>query len=392
MIDIYTGGGVYPLAIRTLTGLEDVLAAELRALGARKVKVGRRLVNAEGDKTLLYRANYHLRTAIRVLLPLSSFRAQDEKDLYQAVMAIDWRKWLQKDSTLAVNAIVQSSNLTHSLFVEQHTKDAIVDQFRHRYGQRPSVDLNNPDLRISIYINKNEGILYLDSSGDSLHKRGYRSGTHAAPLNEVLAAGIIGLSGWAADTTRPFVDGMCGSGTFLIEAGMLARNLAPGSFGREYGFMHWPDFDSDRLEQIRAKAAADTAASTTICTICGTEVNKKTLAIAKKNVENAGLSEHIQIRKRAFEDTPPPPEAGTLIMNPPYGERLEIADIEAKYKLIGDTLKQHYAGYTAWVFTGNREAAKRIGLRPTRRVPLYNGKIDCRLLKFDMYAGSRREK
>ncbi len=371
----------------TLFGLENILAEELKELGAQKIQVEKKTVSFFGDQHLLYKANLHCRTAIRILQPLAKFTIRQESDLYKQVQKIDWEKYLDSEGSLAIDSVIRSSIFTHSLYVAQKVKDAIVDQFRERFGQRPSVDLAKPDLKIHLYMNQNETTLSLDSSGDSLHKRGYRIITTTVPLNEVLAAGIIQLANWKGETN--FIDPMCGSGTFLIEAALIAINRIPGYYRKHYGFMTWKDFSPELYEKIKKEASAQEKKELEI-EITGSDTNKKASQIARQNIQNAQLDKMITVEHVPFEERTPPPAPGTLIMNPPYGERQVVEqDLEEKYKRIGDTMKQKYAGYTAYIFTGNRQAAKRVGLKPSRKIELFNGPIDCRLLKYEMYKGKR---
>lgn len=373
----------------TLSGLEELLAEELRGLGAKKIVSQKRLVSFEGNQELLYRANLWCRTAIRILKPIDTFSAYSEKELYTEVQKINWMRFIEARNSIAVDVILTHSTFQHSLYVAQLTKDAIVDQFRSHTGERPSVDLKSPDLRVVLYINKNKVNVSVDTSGQSLHKRGYRSQTHTVPLNEVLAAGIVLLSKW--DRSSAFVDGMCGSGTILIEAAMIALDIAPGFFRKNFGFMNWKDYDKELFAKLLAEAKRRRR-STKSLSLMGCEVNKKTCGIARDNIENAGLSKFIRVFNKPFEFFEPRCSRGTLVMNPPYNSRQKISDdLGEKYKMIGDTLKKNYAGFHAYIFTGNLDAAKKIGLRTSRRIPLHNGSIDCRLLYFEMYSGSKEE-
>ncbi|WP_439882223.1 THUMP domain-containing class I SAM-dependent RNA methyltransferase [Pontibacter sp. MBLB2868] len=373
----------------TLAGLEEVLAEELRALDMEFVKVGNRVVSCSGNLRQLYEANLWCRTAIRILKPIRNFKARDEKDLYAQVQKTDWSEYFGLDQTFAIDAVVSHSTFEHSLFVAQLTKDAIVDQFRKATGERPSVDRIRPHIRLNLHMHENMVTLSLDSSGDSLHRRGYRLQTNVAPLNEVLAAGIIGLTGW--DKTSSFVDPMCGSGTFLIEAAMMAQNIAPGLYRRDpFGFENWKDYDAGLLEMIWKTAEAKAVLDKPLAQIIGYDIDADYVEAALNNIENAGLDQLIKVEKADFFETQAPAAQGVLVMNPPYNERIQSDDINLLYKNIGDTLKNNYQGFDAFVFTGNLEAAKSIGLRTSRRIPLYNGAIDCRLLKYELYRGSRR--
>lgn len=374
----------FPIHIRTVTGLEGLLAEEVSALGAKQIEAGNRGVTCLGDLEVLYKANIWCRTAIRVLRPLTSFPAKDEKALYKGIQSIDWSRWMSALGTIAVDANVSSSFTTHSLFVAQLAKDAVVDQFREKSGNRPSVDLENPDLRIVISLFQNTAQVSLDSSGESLHKRGYRLKTGEAPISEVLAAGILKLSGW--DQKSPLLDPMTGSGTFCIEAALLARNIAPGLLRRHYGFHNWPDFDGALFQRL-LNEAADSVLGDIQVPIIGLEIDDAVAEIARQNVENAGLTDIIRIERADFFNWNGLPETkGTVVLNPPYDERLGVDNVAELYQRIGDRLKQAYSGWTAFVLSGNLEAVKYIGLRSSQRVPLFNGPIETRLLKFELHA------
>ncbi|WP_114783257.1 THUMP domain-containing class I SAM-dependent RNA methyltransferase [Botryobacter ruber] len=382
--------GNFNIIATTLSGLEEVLAAELEALDMEYIKPGNRVVTCSGNLRQLYEANMWCRTAIRILKPIRNFKARDEKDLYQQVQKTNWSEYLDLEQTFAIDAVVSHSTFEHSLFVAQLTKDAIVDQFRKATGQRPSVDRIRPDIRLNLHMHENMVTLSLDSSGDSLHRRGYRLQTNVAPLNEVLAAGIIGLSGW--DRKSTFIDPMCGSGTFMIEAALMAQNIAPGLFRRDpFAFENWKDYDEPLFEMVWKTAEAKER-TTPQAQIIGYDIDPDYVEATRTNIANAGLEKIIRIEEADFFKTEAPAESGVLVMNPPYNERIVTEDINDLYKQIGDTLKTNYQGFNAFVFTGNLDAAKSIGLRASRRIPLYNGAIECRLLKYELYKGSRREK
>ena len=372
----------FPMLAKTVAGMEHILADELRALGAAEVAPGRRLVNFSGDKRLLYKANLWCRTAIRILKPIAAFEAANEQDLYRGVQATDWAEWLEPDGTLAIDPIVHSSFLTHSLYAAQLTKDAIVDQFRDRFNVRPSVDRDDPDLRINLHINQNQVSLHADASGDSLHKRGYRTGQTEAPISEVLAAGILALTGW--DRASALVDFMCGSGTFPIEAALAARNIAPGLIRKEYGYMWWRDYDEALHQQLLAEAKAAVKEHVPF-PILGGDLDETAIEMAKANAKKAGVAEDIRFEVANFGELPPPAETGTLVANPPYDERLKASRMGLVYQRIGEVLKANWRGYNAFIFTGNLEAAKEIGLKPERKTFLKNGPIECQLLAFRLW-------
>ena len=369
-------------------GLEPILARELRNLGAARVKEGIRNVTFEGDNGFMYKANMALRTAIRILKPYKTFKVRDEHDLYNQIQKIHWEEFLFTDKTFAVNSTVSSPNFTHSHYVSLKTKDAIVDYFRDRYNDRPSIDLKHPDLYINIHIQNDNCTVSFDSSGDSLHKRGYRDRTNIAPINESLAAGLILLSGY--DGTQNLIDPMCGSGTILIEAAMIAVNFPPNLNRKEFAFEKWNDFDDDLFEKIQDSLIAkirDTSAQ-----IIGYDKAPSAVMKAQDNIKNADLSEFITVEKQDFFTSSLPFESGkTLVLfNPPYGERLQV-DIPVFYGKIGDTLKQGYSGVDAWLITSDfQNGLKKVGLRTSKKIQLYNGALECRFVKYEMYRGSKK--
>ncbi|GAB2538515.1 THUMP domain-containing class I SAM-dependent RNA methyltransferase [Rufibacter soli] len=381
----------FNMTATTMAGLEEVLAQELTDLGAKYVKVGVRAVTFSGNQYLLYQANLWCRTAIRILKPFAQFKTRDEKELYLKVREQDWSQFMGVNDTFAINAVVSRSTFEHSLYVSQLTKDAIVDQFRDATGQRPSIDVATPDIRINLHMHENIVSLALDSSGDSLHRRGYRQQTNVAPLNEVLAAGILLLSGWDKKTT--LYDPMCGSGTFLTEAALLAHNIAPGMYRRDYGFMRWPDYDANLYNRVYQDALALEDTKNEV-KIYGSDIDPDFVEAAQNNLAFAEIDQYVEpLQVKDFAQATKPTEKGLLVMNPPYGERIgRDTDMDELYKLIGDTLKANFQNWDACIFTGNLEAAKRIGLKPSRRIPLYNGPIESRLFKYELYSGSRKEK
>ncbi|GAC1375648.1 MAG: THUMP domain-containing protein [Hymenobacter sp.] len=379
------------LTATTQFGLEELLADELYALGADITHIGSRAVEFIGDHRLLYEVALWSRLSMRLLRPFAAFYAPDEKALYREVGRIDWADFIGPDQTFAITSVVNRSTFEHSLFVAQLTKDAIVDQFRARTGSRPSVDTRTPDIRLHLRMSENEVILSLDAAGDSLHRRGYRQHTNEAPLNEVLAAGLVLLSGW--DGRQPLIDPLCGSATILTEAGLISQRIAPGLFHQgKFGFENWYDFDPALWAEVRAAAQAQRLEEPQAY-LAGSDLDPKVIDMAAANITAAGLEDCIRLAVRDVKDAVPPKNEapGIVLTNPPYGERIgEEADMAALYKTIGDTLKANFQGYDAFVFTGNLEAAKSIGLKAKRRTPLFNGPIDCRLLKYELYQGSRR--
>jgi putative N6-adenine-specific DNA methylase len=376
------------LIAKTFAGCEEVLQQELESIGATDTRILTRAVEFEADLAVMYKANLHCRTALRVLKPMFRFEAADEEMLYREIQKIDWSEHFSLQQTFAINATLNQSNLTHSLYVALKTKDAIVDQFRDNTGDRPNVDIENPDFRIHLHIYENQCTLSFDSSGDSLHKRGYRDYTNIAPINEALAAALVLLSGW--DRKMALADFMCGSGTILIEAAMIALNISPNKFKTSFGFQYWKDYDAQLWKQIYdAAIAAELPAGN--LRLYGSDISVRVLEKAEQNIEQAGLKGVIRLKKMSFENFEVPEETGMLICNPPYGQRISPDDILSMYKLIGDTMKQNLKGWTCWIFTGNLEVAKFIGLRPSRKIHLFNGPIECRFLKFDIYAGSKKQ-
>ncbi len=374
------------LIAKTMAGLEGVLAAELEALGATEIRQAARAVHFTGNQELLYRANLELRTALRILLPIAEFPARNEEVLYRQVFDIDWRRYMSVEDTFAVDAVVWSETIRHSKFAALKTKDAIADRFRKELGRRPNVNVDTPDLRVHLHVSGQRASIALDSSGESLHRRGYRIQGGPAPLNEILAASMILLSGWQADT--PFVDPMCGSGTLLIEAALIAGRIPPQWQRKTFGFQRWKDYNPEMWERLRRNALAQPPLQWP--PILGFDRDPRALRIAQENIDAAHLGGKITLEKMSFERLTPPPGPGLLIMNPPYDERLPVEEVNAFYKSIGDTLKQLYSGYDAWIISANMNALKHVGLRPSRKIQLFNGPLECRFLKYALYEGSKK--
>lgn len=377
----------FEMIAKTYHGLEDVLAKELLQLGAQDIKTLRRAVMFKGDIGFMYKANLSLRTAVRIIKPIKNFKVKTEEEFYNSLRSIDWGEYMTIDDKFAVDAFVNSSYFNHSLYIALKTKDAIVDQFRDKCGMRPDVDLDNPNLRINIHISEDTCTVSLDSSGKSLHKRGYRLETNEAPISEALAAGLILLSGW--DKKSHFVDGMCGSGTFLVEAAMIASHI-PANINREhFAFQDWPDYDAELWELIRnsqLKRAKDCYGR-----IIGYDLDPAVVASAKLNIANAGLEEYIEIHCENFFDTQKPEGPTHLVFNPPYGVRIQ-ADIPELYKSIGDVLKTNYSGSEAWFLTSHLEGLKHVGLRASRKIEIFQAKLECRFVKYEMYKGTKKVK
>ena len=377
------------LIAKTFAGCEEILSRELEALGASETRILTRAVEFEGDLEVMYKANLHCRTALRILRPMYHFEAADEQMLYNEIRNIDWKQHFSLQQTFAINATLNQSSLDHSLYVALKAKDAIVDQFRDETGDRPNVDIDYPDFRIHLHIYENHCTLSFDSSGDSLHKRGYRDYTNQAPINEALAAALVIQSGW--DKKLPLADFMCGSGTILVEAAMYALNIAPNKFRSKFGFEGWKDFDASLWKKVKNEAIASELKPDGL-TLYGGDISGVVLDKARQNIEEAGLTDVIRLKKSSFDKFPVPAPNGVLICNPPYGLRIEPKDIMSMYQTMGDKMKHDFKGWTCWIFTGNLEVAKFIGLRPSRKIQLYNGPIECRFLKFDVYEGSKKAK
>ncbi len=376
----------FELIAKTFQGLEEVLAQELTALGADEIEIGRRMVSFKGDKEMMYRANFSLRTALRILKPIKHFTAQTADEVYEQTKAIRWEDYLPTDKTFAVDAVVFSEEFRHSKFVAYRVKDAIVDYFRERSGKRPSVSVTRPDVQLNIHIAGTECTLSLDSSGESLHRRGYRQEAVEAPLNEVLAAGIILMTGWNGQCD--LIDPMCGSGTIPIEAALIARNIAPGVFRQGYAFEQWPDFDADLLERIYND---DSHEREFTHKIYGYDNNPKANVIATRNVKAAGLTKDIILKLQPFQQFEQPQEKSVIITNPPYGERISSDDLLGLYEMIGERLKHAFTGGTAWILSYRDECFDQIGLKATVRIPLLNGALPCELREYEIFDGKYKD-
>ena len=372
----------FDMVAKTFLGLEGVLADELRALGAEDVAEGNRVVYFKGDKEILYRANFACRTAVRILKPVLTLRSTGADDLYEQLKGFDWEQLMTVKTTFAIDATVYSEDFNNSRFVTYRVKDAIADYFNDKYGKRPSIRLTNPDIRLDVHIAGREVTLSLDSSGDPLFKRGWRVAQTDAPINEVLAAGSILLSGW--DGKTDLIDPMCGSGTFLIEAALIAANIAPGVYRDSYAFQQWPDYDADLFDKIYND---DSGEREFTHKIYGSDIEGKAIAIARTNVKNAGLNKYIELERRDFNDINEVPEGGTLISNPPYGERLDVEDIESLYRDLGYKFKHTFQGYNIWLICYNEELYYKVGLKPSVRYKLNNGGLDCELLQYVIFDG-----
>lgn len=379
----------FNMLAKTLYGFEPVLARELRHLGAQQVKEGIRNVKFKGDKGFMYKANLALRTAIKILVPIHSFNLENEHDLYNNLQKIRWEKYFNEKKSFAINSVIHSDNFTNSHYVSLKSKDAIVDYFRDKTGNRPNIDLKHPDVLFNIHIQKNLCTVSLDSSGESLHKRGYKSDTNIAPINEVLAAGLVLLSGY--DGSQHFIDPMCGSGTLLIEAAMIANNIPVNINRLEFGFEKWKDFDQELFDVIHDSLLKKVQNSDK--KIMGFDKISSAIRKAKNNVANASLEEFIDIEKQDFFESKKPVEGKTIVLfNPPYGERISV-DIPVFYGKIGDTLKQNYPDTNAWFITSDfGSGLKSVGLRTSKKLKVFNGNLECRFVKYEMYSGTRKVK
>lgn len=370
-----------------MAGLEDVLAEELIGLGANNLEIGKRMVSFEGDLALLYKANVHCRTALRILRPVYTFRAKTPDEIYKKVKAMNWYEHLTEDSTFAIDAVTFSELFTHSKFVAYRVKDAIADYFMQKTSKRPSVDVKNPDLLINFHIAHDQCTLSFDSSGESLHKRGYRVGQTEAPLNEVLAAGMILKTGWRGECD--FIDPMCGSGTLLIEAAMIAMNVPPGIYRSGFAFEKWKNFNKDLFEMIYNDDSGEREFKHKIY---GSDISREAVEIASQNIKSASFDRYIDLQVKPFEKyDKAPAETGILITNPPYGERIKPDDLYGLYEMIGERLKHVFMGYTAWVLSYQKECFNKIGLKPTKKIQLVNGSLQCEFRRYDIFAGKRKE-
>ncbi len=376
----------FELIAKTFMGLEPILAQELTELGANDVQIGRRMVSFKGDKELMYRANFQLHTAIRILKPIIHFKARSADDVYNEVMKVDWSEFIDNNKTFAVDSVIFSEEFRHSKFVAYKVKDAIVDQFRERTGSRPNISVTNPDIRLHIHIADEDGTLSLDSSGESLHRRGYRQESVEAPLNEVLAAGMILMTGWKGECD--FIDPMCGSGTLPIEAALIARNISPGVFRKSYAFEKWPDFDADLFEEIYNDDSREREFEHHIY---GYDIDMKSVNTARLNVRAAGLTADITIEQADIKDFTQPAEKSIMVTNPPYGERISTPDLLGTYATIGERLKRAFVGNEAWILSYREECFDQIGLRPSIKIPVYNGSLECEFRKYTIFEGKLKE-
>ncbi len=372
----------FEMIAKTFYGLEEVLAEEIINLGGDDVEIGRRAVFFRGDKKLMYKANLHLRTALRILKPIKAFKAKNADEIYENLRKVDWEEYMDLKQTFTVDTVLFSDTFKNSQYLTYRVKDAIADSFNEKYGKRPSVRLVNPDIYVHLHISQEMCTLCMDSSGESLHKRGYRADQTEAPLNEVLAAGMLLLAGWKGQTN--FIDPMCGSGTLPIEAALIALNIPAGIYRNRFAFQSWKDYDADLFDEIYDE---DTQRPFEY-KIYGSDISRPAIAIAAKNVESAGLSKYINLKAKAVQDilTTVGPE-GILITNPPYGERIKPADLMGLYKDLGERLKHVFTGYKAWILSYRKECFDNIGLRHSKRIPLMNGALECEMRLYEIFSG-----
>jgi putative N6-adenine-specific DNA methylase len=368
------------LTIKTLFGFEDILAKEVEALGGEKIEKITRGVKCEGNPAFLYRANLALRTALKILVPIHTFQAKTEKQLYDKMMEFDWSNFLDVDQTFAIDTVVFSEIFTHSKYVGYKSKDAIVDQFRNKYRRRPNIDTDKPDVLFNIHCANDFFTVSMDSSGEPLNQRGYREEGHRAPMNEVLAAGMIILSGW--DKKTPLVDPMCGSGTILTEAAMIAMNMAPNLKRKDFGFRTWPEYSPILFNNVKTEEQNKMRKPS--MDITGIDIDDSAVTLARKALGKIGLRREVKIKTMDFRDFKPINDHGMIITNPPYGERIGD-DILEFYKTMGDAFKQNFVGYDAWLISSNKQALKQIGLKDSERIKLYNGKLECDFCKYELY-------
>ena len=371
---------------KTFQGLEDVLAQEIIALGGEEVEMGKRMVSFIGDKALMYKANMHLRTALRILKPILTFSASNTDEVYETIKSVQWEKYIDQNQTFSIDSVVFSDNFRHSKFVTYRAKDAIADYFQEKFGKRPSVRLTNADLSLNLHIAGHTCTLSLDSSGESLHKRGYRIDQTEAPLNEVLAAGMILKTGWKGE--KNLIDPMCGSGTLLIEAALIATNTPPGIYRQGFAFEKWTDYDEELFDSIYNDEENEKEFE---YKIYGSDISPKAISIAEENLKSAGMSRYVTLKTLPLQQYTTAPENAVLIMNPPYGERISSRDILSLYEMIGTTLKHVFKGYEAWILSYREECFEKIGLRPSEKFDLMNGGLDCQFRKYEIFEGKLKD-
>lgn len=382
----YSQTGDFEMKVTTFFGLEEILAKELQQLGGKNIVPFKRGVSVTGDLGFLYKANLCLHTALKVIVPIAKFNANNEHELYDTIKLIEWERFISNTDTLMVEGVTNSELFSHSLFVSQKVKDGIVDRFRDKTGRRPDVDLIRPIFKLYVHIYKNEVSLNIDSSGDPLYKRGYRADINEAPMKEVLAAGLVKLSGWEKHLL--LIDGMCGAGTIAIEAALWANHIPPGYYRNNFGFMLWRNYNETLYDTIFESALQKIKEDKV--EIIANDNDAFTLKKAMSNTKNAKVDDVVKCTQDSFFDLTPSRQGGVVILNPPYGERLPVEEITKLYKEIGNKLKKDFQNFNAWIITSNPEAIKSIGLRPSRKIQLFNGALECRYLKYELYGGSKK--
>lgn len=370
----------------TQKGLEPLLEQELKKLGAENIARGRRMVECTGNQELLYKANFHLRTALKVLKPIYTCKAKDPEELYEQLKKLEWDKYLSLKKTFSIDSIVFSETMRHQMYVTYRAKDAIMDYFMEKEGKRMRVSTENPDIPILIHVSHDVCTVSLNSSGESLHKRGYRTEQTEAPINEVLAAGILMMAGWKGQSD--FIDPMCGSGTFLIEAGLIALGIPPGIYRKSFAFEKWLDFDKELFAKIANDDSLDKEFK---FKLFGSDISGKAINITHLNIERAGLTKYTVLQEKRFEKVEAPSSKGLLVTNPPYGERIQIREISALYERIGQQLKHHFKGWNAWIISEKGDLFKHIGLKPSKKIELLNGQLPCELRHYQLFEGKRKE-
>ncbi len=376
------------ILVKTMAGLEEVLIQELEQIGIKNCKKLRRAVQAEASLEQIYEANLCLRTGLHVLVPLFSFKAKNEQALYDQIYAFDWTQEFRMRDTFAINATVKSKFFNHSKYVALKTKDAIADKFTETFGSRPNVDPKNADYNLSLFIQEDHVIVYKNSSGNSLNRRGYRLKAALAPLNECLAAGLLLLAGYKGD--RPFLDPMCGSGTLLAEAYLIASHTPPNLFRKKFGFQSWDNYDKKLFESVKERLSSSIQEPKH--TIMGCDIRKESLEACFENLSHFNFNKFVQLKRRNFMEREAAIKDALVVFNPPYDLRVSNQNINSFYKEIGDALKQFYGGSEAWIISANFTALKHVGLRPSKKIPLFNGPLECKFQKYELYAGSKKAK
>ncbi|MBK9286047.1 MAG: class I SAM-dependent RNA methyltransferase [Sphingobacteriaceae bacterium] len=382
----FTKTGDFEIKVTTFFGLEEILADELRKLGGKEVEIFKRGASVVGDLGFLYKLNLNLHSGLKVLVPLTGFSANSEQELYDNIKLIPWEKFISVTDRIMIESVLNSDIFSHSLFVSQKVKDAIADRFRETAGRRPDVDLVHPTFKLYVHVFKNQVSLSLDSSGDPLYKRGYRADINEAPMKEVLAAGLVKLSGW--EPHQLLIDGMCGAGTIAIEAALWANHIPPGYYRNNFVFMRWQNFD-EKLYDVVYESSINKIKNNPV-EIIANEIEESTFKKAKGNVKNAQVEDSVTCTHQSFFDITTERKGGVIILNPPYNERMPVEETEKLYKEIGDKLKKDFKNFTAWIITSAPEGVKSVGLRPSRRIQLYNGSLDCRYLKYELYEGTKK--